>query len=257
MPTNELQPWVESRVLSFLNQARAEDFDRIRDDPSDGPGRGISASVAQKILETRNQMPARRFRNLTQVLDISGVGQGTLQDLGYSLGIPADQYFVDLLRNEVLPENWSIVPYSLDFEGEEDFYEAAHNLSALTDEVSDEVERIVQSRTQDRLTAYLAGELLEKCPIEVADDPHQASLRLASWFYAFDADNWFGFQHIWETCERYLNYFPEWEYRLDTYFFTGFPNSGVLVDHISPRDLPVVVNFGEQRITIWTSGLAD
>jgi len=211
MPVNDLQPWVESRVLSSLNQAGTEDFDRIQNNPQDGIGRETGSTIVQNILDARQQMPGRRFRNLQQVMDTPGVGEETIQDLGYTLGVPADKYFVDLLRNEVFSENWSIIPHLLVFVGEEDFYEVAHNLSALTAEVSDEVERSVPSHSQDRLTAYLAGDLLEKCPVKSSDDPHQASLRLAGWFYAFDADNWFGFEQIRDDCQRYLNYFPEWE----------------------------------------------
>lgn len=257
MTNSHLPPWVESRIVSFLNQASLHDFNRIKDDPSDGPGPSVGNSIAQKILDKRDQLPARRFRNIQQVLQIHGVGEGTIQDLAFSLSIPADKYFIDLLRTEVLPENWEILPYSFVFEEEAEFYDIAHHLGNLTEFVADEIEKIVLEKHGNRLSAQLAAELLEHCPIETSEDSHQASLQMAAWFYRFDADNWFGFQQMWEVCERYLGYFPEWQFRLETYFYKDFPNSGVLIDNISPRDLPVVVNFGEKRITIWTSGLAD
>ncbi len=252
-----LLPWVESRILSFLNQATLSDFDLIKDDPTDGPGPSVGSSAADKILFARQQLPARRFRSIEQVLDIPGIGPDKIKDLSYSLGIPADQHFIELLNAHLLPENWHLNPFSIVYKDDAHFFQVAHNIGSLTEVVSEEVERIVLERTKDQLSAFLAGELVDRSPIEATDESHHASLRLATWFYRFDADNWFGFQEMWEACDRYLNYYPEWQFRLETFFFKGFPNSGVLTDHICPRDLPVVVNFGEKRITIWTSGLAD
>jgi len=258
MTPNDLQPWVASRVLAFLNRAELSDFQTIRDDPEDGPGTAVGSRAAERILSAREALPGRRFRNLEQFLSVPGIGPDKLRDLGWSLAVPADVFFANRLQEHLLPENWSLMPQVISYDDQEEaFFQVAHNRGALAEVVSEEVERIVLERQGNPLAAFLAGELIQRSDIEWTDDSHQASLRLATWFYRFDADNWFGFQDMWEACDQYLNYYPEWPLRMETCFFRGFPNSGVLVDHISPRDLPVVINFAERTITLWTSGLAD
>ena len=41
------------------------------------------------------------------------------------------------------------------------------------------------------------------------------------------------------------------------FLFKGFDEAGVLANAVSHADLPVVVNYGEQAVTIWTSQLLD
>ncbi len=258
MPASPIPPWIESRILTFLNRAEGvADFEQIQDDPHDGKGPAIGQSAARKILDARNQLPGRRFRDIQQLLAIPGIGQDKLDDMAYTLGIPADKAFQSEMQGAILPENWNLAAYTTAIEHEEQFFQIAHQPSNLAVWVAEEVEQLVLARHENRLAAALAGELILQSYAETFDNPHYDTLALATWFYRFDADNWFRFEQIWPVCERYLNYFPEWNFRLELTFFKGFPMAGTLVDGICPNDLPVVVNFAEQTITLWNSELFD
>jgi len=78
------------RILDFFNNAQTAD--EITYGISDNPGFGprsrkafsIRHKLAQRILETRGSLPARRFESLEQIDKIRGVGKDTFEDIAYT-----------------------------------------------------------------------------------------------------------------------------------------------------------------------------
>ncbi|MCH8303733.1 MAG: hypothetical protein IIB94_01235 [Candidatus Marinimicrobia bacterium] len=92
-----------NRVLEFFNKATIPDqiVERIKDDPDFGKktrgAYGIRPSLARKILRERDSLPQKKFRSLSQIDRIKGIGPDTLHDIlnsfenlsGIFVGTPA------------------------------------------------------------------------------------------------------------------------------------------------------------------------
>lgn len=78
------------RILDFFNNAQTADEITygISDNPAFGPRSrkafSIRHKLAQRILETRGSLPARRFESLEQIDKIRGVGKDTFEDIAYT-----------------------------------------------------------------------------------------------------------------------------------------------------------------------------
>ena len=78
-------------VLDFLNgvQAPSEIVQQVQDDPkyeSSSPrAYGVRPGLAQRMLDTRNDLPKKQFESLAQVEAIRGLGDDTLHDLFKSI----------------------------------------------------------------------------------------------------------------------------------------------------------------------------
>ena len=251
--------WVNYRVLGFLNQAR--DVSDITDalienhPGSEGTGKVIGSTVAQRIIDHKMTLPGNRYKDLEEVLDVAGFGEDKMNDLLFSFKVPADEAFKTVLSAEyIIGENWNLKNDATIFADKSRFDLAVTGIQAW---VADKVMKSVQQKKSDPNLAYIASTFISQSYLERFDSAHFASHALALWFYRFDADNWFTFERIQNACERYLNYhfwpMPE----LDLLFFKGFPNGSFLSDGISADDLPVVINKAEQTITIWSAELFD
>lgn len=80
---------------------------------------------------------------------------------------------------------------------------------------------------------------------------------LALWFLRFDEDNWFSFARILQKTKAYLTDVPSHDARLELRLFKGFNPRGILTNAICPTDLPIVVNYGAETITLITGELRD
>ena len=76
----QIKEWVAGRILDFLNRAKTvEDITEskmLKDDPNSGREHGstIGTTVAERILNKRNNMRFPRFRTLSELEDIQGFG---------------------------------------------------------------------------------------------------------------------------------------------------------------------------------------
>ncbi|MCB0521416.1 MAG: hypothetical protein H6577_17970 [Lewinellaceae bacterium] len=249
----------QERILTFLN--RAQTLDDIinpavlKDHKQNGST--IGEEAGKTILDIRKQLPLQRFMNFNQIEAIPGLGKDKLQDLGHSIAEPAADAFQERMYDGVLFNNFELTAYSTYFDDKAEFYDLAQSNCRFTEWVKNEVEDISLEKYDDPKAARLAGMLLEKCPLEIWDNPHYGAIAFAFWFYRFDADNWFSFERVREETERYLTYYAQIQHRLELRFFKTFENAGVLADAVTVPDLPVVVNYGEQELTIWTGQLYD
>ena len=85
---------------------------------------------------------------------------------------------------------------------------------------------------------------------------HLASFQLAYWFYLYDYDNWFSFDRMRLACEAYLGYHSQAAHRIELWLLKGFnqlPEEEIGYSNI----IPVVVNRGECKVTVWQVQLFD
>jgi hypothetical protein len=254
-----LQSFEKERILAFVNRAqRVEDLTEpalLKD--ADGQGYTIGREVARRILDIRETLPLQRFLGFEQLDAVPGVGRDKLADLAASVAPPAAETFRERMFAQLLGENWSLTPHTTFFDDRRSFFDLVQSNSRFTEWTGGQVEQLALQTVDNQTFGNLVRQLLEKCPLECWDNSHYGAIAFAFWFYRFDADNWFTLERVREETERYLTYYQKHQHRLELRFFKSFPNSRVLVDAISPPDLPVVVNYGEQEVTIWTCALRD
>ncbi|MFZ4476615.1 MAG: helix-hairpin-helix domain-containing protein [Saprospiraceae bacterium] len=254
-------PWVHNRILDFFNHVTtpSQIVRFVEDDPSNGDGKGIGKATAQRIIERRDSLTFGRFTDRKELDDIKGLGPDKWKDLEYTFGVPAAQAFEkSLFEEQVLLDNWTLLHYDWAVDTQEAF------LALIQDETAF---RNVVRTLAERAIAETAGESAETCAELAAPLMHQyidayhnssqeGALAFAVWFYRFSADNWFSFEEMLEHTDRLMTYHatPLWD--MEIRFFKGF-NNHVFTQLICPPDLPVLVNFPEQTISIWVSGLAD
>ena len=262
--TIEVPQWVSGRILSFFNQVQTvQDITDgpIKDNPSDGTGRTIGAKLAARILRERSKLPRRRFTEFAQLDDITGVGPGTIKDLVYSFGQPAAEAFVRSMYDNytIFRENWPLEYFRTEFDDAKEFEDLVFNEEDFRLWVANKIIEISQNRNVPQEQCDQMVEKINQAYI----DPYNNSIpapgyALALWFYEFDADNWFSWEVIQERTIAYFDYHMDsYPWEMELRFFKGFQNLGIIPPGITPDDLPVVVNWAEQSITLWFSALYD
>lgn len=250
-----------ARLLIFLNNAtKASDITdgKIRNFSASEKGYTIGATVAKRILDKRDSLPDKRFTSIEDLENIQGFGQDKLQDLLLSMSIPADEYFKEQMSSQLLGENWNLNYHTITFKSHADFLEVVENEVVLTRYVSQEVGQIaIAQKGESSNFSTLAAAIVPLCYLERFNSAEQAKFAFALWFYKIDEDNWFSFNQVLELTQLYLTYHENDNQYMDFLFYKGFPNSAALVNGLTSKDLPVVVNHAEQKITIWTVELFD
>jgi hypothetical protein len=79
-----------------------------------------------------------------------------------------------------------------------------------------------------------------------------AAAELGLWFYRLDGENWFSLDDAHRQTELYFHRGVK-----ELFLFKGFNPEGILVEPLTNRELPVVVDYAEQTITILTLQLND
>lgn len=264
MSTTNIQAWVLNRILAFFNAANTVENildGTIQDDPADGPGRTLGPKLAARILRAKNQLPRRRFTDFSQLDNVTGVGEGTIQDLVYSFGTNAAEAFQSSMYedNVIFPENWPLEFFRFTIEDQAQFMELIQDDVLFRTYVCDRIEELCHEREVSEDARRKMLEEIEGAYIDIYNNSTPApAYALALWFYEFDADNWFSWERIQEQTEDYINYHMDssnWEMELR--FFRGVQQRGIIPVGITPTDLPVMVNWPEQAITIWFSTLYD
>lgn len=246
---------LDQRILYLLNRAATPEELTFPRQYRDGRRiEGLTPETARALLEKRDAQSRRSFANIEDV-ELLNVEQ--IQRLRDELDVTAAEFFREFMTEEVLPGNWQIDSFSANFEEEKDFLNTVDYRCNFVDFVAKQVEQFGTERFGNSTAAELAGQLLKRTYVEHFPDPHFGSYAFAFWFYQFDADNWFTFENVREATELYLNYYANWDDRLEFFLFKGFDDAGILANAVSHGDLPVVVNYGEQAITIWSSRLLD
>ncbi len=257
--SNEPMTWEAARVLAFLNAAQTpHDISngKIKNYSKSEKGYTIGNTVAERIIEKRDSLaPFGQFRSLEELKNIQGFGADKFQDLLQSMSMTANQFFYDQLFESLLYDNWEVNYHDISFRSASDFEKLVQHSSNLIAPVSEKVKEI--AITDDRNLISLADQQLQQSYIEHFESPEQAAIAFAFWFYKFDEDNWFSLEQMLEKTRTYFNYNADYQHRLELYLFKGFPNGLILANGITADDLPVVVNYAEQKITIWTAALYD
>ena len=78
-------------ILSFFNNVTdfQEIVEHIKDDPKFGKSSkrayGVRKKLAQRILNTREKLPKKKFQSIKQLDSIRGIGPDTLHDIVHSI----------------------------------------------------------------------------------------------------------------------------------------------------------------------------
>ena len=257
----KIKPWIEARILAFLNQAKTvrdiTNGHEIMDNPETGHGYTIGATVAQRILDQRNAQRYRQFNSVHDLDGIKGLGVDKINDLIFSFGTPADQAFRHNLYEGILPESWKLTAHTTHFEHLPSFQQIANNTANFKDWAGQKYREILEKKGASQSQTRLEGLLLRKSYLEVYEIEQYGAIALAFWFYQVDADNWFSFKTMRKACEAYLSYYPGFEFRQELRMFKGFKGEGLQATSTTQGVLPVVVNYAEQAFTIWEGVLND
>jgi hypothetical protein len=258
----EVADWVASRIMNFLNHARSvEDITNhpdLKDNPNTGTdGVTIGPTVAERIIQTKLALPYRRYRFLSELEGIQGFGEDKFNDLVYSFGQSASEYFKKAMYNGVILDNWELTDHTVFFDNEAAFLRVVNNTSNFKEWVGHQVQVMEQARTDHYAYPKAKGLLVQKSFMEVFEIAHYGAIAFGFYFYQFDADNWFSFESVRQECEKYLSYNTSNRYRLELRMFKGFNAEGLRATSTTQGMLPVVVNYGEQSISIWNAQLND
>ncbi len=263
MSISTIAPWIERRILAFVNQARRPaDLlgpDRLKDAPDDGSSSGytIGETVAQRLLAYRDQLPRRRYQRLTELDQVPGMGPDKLKDLIYTFGQPADQTFLQDMYDGIIFSNFELKADTIHISDERHFLETVDQPARFIELVGLRVQSLCEARFDQPRACRLALKLLQYAYQERFVSGSIGAYAFALWFFRFDEDNWFSFERVHAACDRYLNRYRYVNDRLELRLFKGFDNAGILAGGITVLDLPVVVNYAEQKITLWSGQLND
>ena len=266
----EISPEIAARILDFFNRVReVSDITNtlIEDDPSDGPGRTIGPNLASRILRTRSDQAFNRFDTLEQLDAIEGFGEGTWKDLVYTFGRTAAKAFRDsVYRNELIfEENWPIWMFEFPIEDPEEFDELSGLESTFRSFVSQKLSEISQNEEVIESLAQSAIEGVLQAPMDRFEDQTLAAHTFAIWFYRLDPGNWFSYDRMLEQTAAYFSYYtPKYAFQevrydgiLELINFKGVPGTILDPAGTAAPDLITVLNYPEQKVTIWMSTLFD
>ncbi len=254
-----IDPILVNRILAFINRVRdAESFvAQTPVNPTDPSDKWVGETVASRILGVRNAIPGRRLKDLAQLSDIQGFGQEKFEDMLQIFQVDPSEAFRLAMYNGVLLENWILLHDTTTITPKAEFLDTVDNECNFRTYISHELKRICQERFQNQQAAKLAERTLDGKYLERFEDAHLGSYPFAFWFYKIDMDNWFSFDTVRAKTEAYLSTYIASNHRLELRFFKGFNNSNILNTPLNTKDLPVVVNYAEQSISIWSAQLND
>ena len=251
--------WVLQRLLAFFNRVRSAEqilqAPELRDDPNSGAEQGylIGQKVARHIIDHRATLPRRRYQTEADILAVPGLGRDKLNDLLYSFSTPADDHFVNALFDGILYDNWALRPSICSYDSPEALRQVADGLDRFRLAVG---ELVAQAHDWSGGEREAGMRVLRQAYVASYPEAHLGSFPFAFWWYQFDQDNWFSFETMRATCERYLSYHGfgagGMQFRL-VQLYNDTP-----ANLVGRREmLPVVVNYAEAKITYWTAELND
>jgi hypothetical protein len=141
--------------------------------------------------------------------------------------------FRDGMRSRVLPGCFNLEMFSFLFETETGFLSTVDDEGAFADFV--------------RINW---GFPCEGCYTDAYSSGFLGSYALALWFIEFDENNWFSFDDVLKETAKYLNSYSFVSDRTELRLVKGsFPPMML--------DLPVVVDYREKSVTLWTGELQN
>ena len=141
--------------------------------------------------------------------------------------------FLDNMRSRVLPDCFDIAALEYQFENEEEFFST----------VSD----------SDRFLSFIKERWGIPCAghyIDVFKSGFLGSYAFALWFLEFDEDNWYSFEAVHKETLKYLNSNISVADRRELLLIKGTFGPMNL-------DLPVVADYANMSVTVWTGELND
>lgn len=256
-----LEPWTVQRILGFFNRAyAAKDLTEgvLKDDPGTGTGKYVIGEVvAQRILDRRNVLPGRRFTSISQLNGIQGMGTDKFHDLVYTFRAPAAVAFKEAMYAGVIGENWFLENYTTRWDNRQDFLELVDDATRFQNWLATETGHLATTKYGFPFSAADAHRRLSNSFRVDYESGHLGAYALAFWLYRFDQDNWFRFDRVLQETSMYLDFMPYVHDRAELRLYVGFENRDFLARAVTVSDLPVVVNYGEQAVTIWTGQLND
>lgn len=252
--------WVQKRVIAFVNGAKkASDIvEGVKDFSNNSQGYGIGETVANRILNKRNSLPARRFRTIEQFSDIEGLGEDKFNDLLDTFNVlSAEEFRNKMFSEKFLFDNWEFAHHTIQLPDLKNFQQTVSSIESLKHFVAAQIKTLVFKEQQNRTLAKLAAQSIRSAYVEDYPEAYLGSYAWALWFFGFDADNWFSFEAMRLRIETYLSTFYYASDDISLFLFKGFENDGTLTDGIGVLDLPVTVSYAEQSISIWWATLFD
>ncbi|MEM9884321.1 MAG: hypothetical protein AAF849_00395 [Bacteroidota bacterium] len=258
--SNQYPIWAESRLLAAINFARTAEHiyqhPALQDDPSSGDGRGyvLGEKVAQRIIDYRAALARRRYENARQLLEVRGLGADKLNDLLFSFSTSADEYFRKLLFDGLLFDNWDVRAHSIQYDSKETFLGIANSGENFLRVAADLYVKTLSNWSEE---AQMQLKIRMRYAYhENYFDGHIGAFQLALWWYTFDYDNWFSYEKMKLACEQYLGH--------HNFGREGMQLRVLRLQELNPlaefqRDqmIPVIVNYPEQKITVWEVQLND
>lgn len=141
--------------------------------------------------------------------------------------------FVKSMREKVLPDCFELKKIPFCFEDRDEFMSIMGDTQSFLSYVQ-------------RATGFLC----ENCYSDVFFSGFLGSYALALWFMEFDHDNWFSYNDVLAETKKYLNSYSSVSQRRELRLIKGsFPPMNL--------DLPVVVDYENMTVTVWTGELTD
>lgn len=141
--------------------------------------------------------------------------------------------FTEDMRENVLPECFYLQGSSYRFENKDDFSATVSDSESFLCFV------------QKEWNFFCKG-----CYSDVFFSGFLGSYAFALWFLEFDQDNWFSFDAVQRETNNYLNSYSSVSHRRELRMIKG--------SFLPMRlDLPVVVDYENLSVTVWTGELRD
>lgn len=172
------------------------------------------------------------------------------ENLVLSVDSKAQAFLKAMYSNNVIFSNFVLKVYSYHFKDDLNFIEKVDNSVYFRKMISNHIRNICIDRFSDQEKCENRSKEVYDLYIENFSSGLLGSYAFALWFMHFDEDNWFSFDAVHEQTRQYLD---STELRL----FKGFDNDGMLTTSITVLDLPVVINYEEKTVSIWTGELND
>lgn len=256
----DLTPVAIKRLLYLLNQSRTVrdflqiDLKSVLLSPDAGKDYGIGEAVAQRIIQRREELPNRRFTQLSELDNIAGLGKDKIDDLVQFCSIPRAELFLRAMRSYVLPSNFELAYTSIPFEAAEPFLDSEEIFREWL--MSKILEGFAREEKLTEEDLFKLAMQLQNAYVDEYEDGYIGSFAFALWFMRYDADNWFTFEQVREQTERYLQS-PFTGDNQFLQFYKGVENGRFFTGGIAVKDLPVTFNYDEQTYTIWVGRLFD
>ncbi|MEA3265688.1 MAG: hypothetical protein U9P42_01920 [Candidatus Fermentibacteria bacterium] len=141
--------------------------------------------------------------------------------------------FVKSMREKILPDCFELKKIPFYFEDRDEFMSMAGDTQSFLSYVQ-----------------RVSGFLCEGCYSDVFYSGFLGSYAFALWFMEFDQDNWFSFEDVLTETKEYLNSYSSVAHRRELRLIKG---------SFSPMnlDLPVVVDYENLTVAVWTGELRD